>query len=64
MDEKLENESKAERSRVWHIAALTRAKKLPKFETFVGIKKETDPKALAASLKATLRGFKGRKAKG
>lgn len=60
----MEHESKAERSRVWHIAALTRAKKLPKFDTFVGIKKETDPKAVSASLKATLRGFKGRQAKG
>ena len=63
--ERMIEDRKTDLWKAWHVAALGRARKLPKLETFVGIKRdaEKDPKALARSLKETLRGFKGRKAK-
>lgn len=63
--ERLTDERKADLWHAWHVAALGRARKMPKLETFVGLKKPApDRSTLAAELKATLRGFKGRKARG
>lgn len=63
--ERMLEDRKTDLWKAWHVAALARARKLPKLEMFVGIKRDADrdPKALAQSLKETLRGFKGRKAK-